>query len=289
MQKLLGLALLGLATLQSVAQTAPPSTDIYLVTLHEGQVVVNADGPVNHTHREGYDNQPYFSPDGQYVLFTSYRDGQTDIYQVRLSDGDIMQVTQTSESEYSPTITPDGGISVIRVEADGTQRLWRFDRDGSNPTLLLTDVKPVGYHAWVDATQVAMFILGDPPTLQVGTLASGEAAIVAESIGRSLHQIPGSKLISFVHKASDSDWRIRRLEVSSGTIQDIAPTLPGREDYAWTPGGELLMADGATLYTWDRYEDEWVALYDFRQHGIADITRLAVSPQGDRLAFVATR
>ena len=41
------------------------------------------------------------------------------------------RVTNTPESEYSPTVTPDGAhISVIRVEADGTQRLWRFTLDG---------------------------------------------------------------------------------------------------------------------------------------------------------------
>ena len=45
--------------------------------------------------------------------------------------GSTTRVTNTPESEYSPTVTPDGAhISVIRVEADGTQRLWRFTIDG---------------------------------------------------------------------------------------------------------------------------------------------------------------
>lgn len=288
--KKLFFVLVGLvAAFQVNAQNPPPSTDIYIVDLSTDPVSISSESLMNATDRDGYDNQPFFSPDGQYVLFTSFRENQTDIHQVDLSDGEVEQVTRTSESEYSPTVTPDGGISVIRVEADGTQRLWRFDRSGDNPSLLFTDIKPVGYHAWVDAEHIAMFILGQPPTLQVGTLASGEAEVAAESIGRSLHRIPDSKHISFVHKKSESDWRIRWLDPSAGTTKDIAPTLPGREDYAWTPDATLLMADGATLYRWDQKKDDWVAVFDFAPHGITNISRLAVSPKGDKLAFVAGR
>lgn len=289
--KSLFLILLGLvAALQVNAQNAPPSTDIYSVDLEMDPVAVSAEGLLNLTDRDGYDNQPLFSPDGQFVLFTSFREDQTDIYQVRLSDGHIEQLTETPESEYSPTVTPDGaGISVIRVEADGTQRLWKFDRSGDNPSLLFTDIKPVGYHAWVDDTKIAMFILGQPPTLQVGTLASGEAEIAAESIGRSIHRVPDTKNVSYVYKKSDDEWRIRFLNPSEGSMMDFAPTRPGREDYAWTPSRALLMADGAVLYNWDQKNGEWVALYDFAPHGITNITRLAVSPKGNKLAFVADR
>ena len=275
--------------LSATAQTAPPSTDIYLVDLKEDKVEVPTGGPINLTNRDGYDNQPFFSRDGKHLMYTSQREGQTDIYQVRLADGYIEQVTNTPESEYSPNETPDKGISVIRVEEDGTQRLWRFDRDGSNPALLFTDIKPVGYHAWVDDKRVAMFILGQPPTLQVGALASGKAAVMAESIGRSLHRIPDSKLISFVHKMSDSDWRIKQLAVDSGTVEDIVATLPGREDYAWTKHGTLLMADGASLYYLDNADQGWKMMYDFAPHGVKNITRLAIDPSAEKLAFVATR
>ena len=38
-----------------------------------------------------------------------------------------------------------------RVEADGTQRLWKVGELGEGPTLVLPGVKPAGYHAWIDA------------------------------------------------------------------------------------------------------------------------------------------
>jgi hypothetical protein len=66
--------------------------------------------------------------------------------------------------------TRDGRhISVIRVESDGTQRLWQFTLDGREPTALLPGIKPVGYPVWTDASILALFVLGGegrPATLQ---------------------------------------------------------------------------------------------------------------------------
>src|SRR5258707_11489719 len=136
----------------AVLQTAapPPDTEIYLAPLSMSGGRLTVGPPVNITSSPGYDNQPSFAPDGRSVLFTSLRGGaQTDIYRYDIAAGRVARVTNTPESEYSPTVTPDGAhISVIRVEADGTQRLWRFTMDGTEPELVLADVKPVGYHAW---------------------------------------------------------------------------------------------------------------------------------------------
>ncbi len=102
-------------------------------------------------------HQPFFDPDGRRVLYTANRDGkQTDIYEFDRTSGTTKQLTRTPEGEYSPTIPavrPSAdrlardGFTVIRVEPDGTQRLWQFDRQGQAPVLVLNDIKPVGYHA----------------------------------------------------------------------------------------------------------------------------------------------
>ena len=282
--------LLIIAFTSATAQTAPPSTDIYLVSINADNEIVAPEGPSNLTFRNGYDNQPHFTPDGQYLLYTSYREGQTDIYRIELATRQSSQVTTTPESEYSPTVLPAGnGFAVIRVEADGTQRLWRFGMDGWDAKLLLEDVKPVGYQAWIDESHVALFVLGEPPTLQIASLNTGEAALSAESIGRSLHRTPGTDRISFVHKVDDDTWVIKSLDPVTGSIEDIMPTLPGREDYAWLPDGNLLMGDGERLYLGIPLLGSWHLLHDFAPAGFNEITRIAVSPDGRQIAFVANR
>ncbi|MBA4157028.1 MAG: PD40 domain-containing protein [Gemmatimonadetes bacterium] len=268
-----------------------PATDIYLLELSERGDLFRFGTPVNATDRAGYDNQPSFTPDGQAVLYTSIReDSQADIYRYDLARRESTRITRTPESEYSPTVMPDGrSISVVRVEADSTQRLWRFDPNGSNPRLILEDVRPVGYHAWGEDTTLALFVLGDPPTLQIAGTRTGISTVMAADIGRSLHRVPGQTAISFVRKIAPDEWWIERLDLRTGEMTRLAPTLPGVEDYAWTPRGTLLMGRESELFRWDAAAEEWRRVADLAAAGVREITRLAVSPRGDRVAVVGRR
>lgn len=273
---------------------AAPSTDIHLlpVTLHNGVMSVGA--PINITARPGYDNQPSFTPDGRSVLFTSVRkDGQSDIYRYDIAKRRTVRLTRTPESEYSATVTPDGRrMSVIRVEGDSTQRLWSFALDGRDPRLEITDVKPVGYHAWADDSTLALFVLGAPATLQVVS-GGGRARTVLGGIGRSLHRIPGGQAISFVHKVSDVEWWIKRLDPGTDSVTPLVRTLPGSEDHAWMPDGSVLMARANTLYRWTppsmpmNGAADWQIIATFDAPALGRISRLAVSPTGAWLAVVA--
>jgi hypothetical protein len=270
------------------AQTSPPGTDIYLapLTWTDGKPAVG--NPVNVTRRAGYDNQPSFSFDGTFFLYTCMdTSGQTDIYRYDIERGVSTQLTDTQESEYSPTMmTGEKRFSTVRVEADGTQRLWRFDLDGSNPRLILTTVDSVGYHAWLGDEVLGLFVLGEPHTLRIAEVKKDADRIVEFNIGRCLQVVPGASKISFVHKMSEDQWRIKRYDPAAGEFEDLAHCLPGSEDYVWTPGGDILMAEGAALFIWT-WDDAWAEVAGFSEDGLKRITRLAVDPRGRWLALVA--
>jgi hypothetical protein len=48
----------------------------------------------------------------------------------------------------------------------------------------------------------------------------------------------------------------------------------------------LLMAHGDVLYKWKRGDAAWTRLADLAPLGLHGVTRMAVSPSGDRIAFV---
>jgi hypothetical protein len=272
------------------SQSDPPGTDIYVagISMEEGTLSVST--PINITNRPGYDNQPYFLPDGTGLLYTSLQENsQTDILRYDFNRKVSTRVTETRESEYSPTIMPDGKFfSTVRVELDTMQRLWKFPIDGDKPAIVLEHVKPVGYHAWGNENTVALFVLGDPPTLQIADSRTGKAEKILGRVGRSLHKIPRMEGISFVHKMSEEEWLIKQIELKSRKIMPIVKTLPKREDYAWTPGGRILMADGPKLFQFMPGKDEnWREIADFSNAGLRNITRIAVSPSGGRVALVA--
>jgi hypothetical protein len=267
---------------------APPGTDIYLapISLDRGSVTVGS--PVNITSRPGYDNQPFFSFDGSYLLYTAAdTSGATDIYRYDIRSTETSRVTDTPESEYSPTIIRGtGDFSTVRVESGGAQRLWRFDLDGGNPRLVLTAVDSVGYHTWLDENTLGLFVLGEPHTLRIADVASDTDRIVATDIGRCIATVPGEREITFVQIAGgDPSW-ITKLDQDTGKTVRLAETLPGRQDYAWTPTGDLLMADGEALFVW--MEDKgWTAAGADAPLALTNITRLAVSANGGWIALVA--
>lgn len=276
------------ALLAASAVQGPPATDIYLadVALDRGTPHVSA--PRNVTNRPGYDNQPAFLLDGRAFLYTSVReDGQAEIWRYDLATGTSRRVTSTPESEYSPTPLPDGGFAVVRVERDSTQRLWRFDGTGAHPTLLLEAVKPVGYFDFGDDHTLGLFVLGRPATLQVADLRSGRADTIAADIGRTIRKIPGRRALSFVRRVAETEWWITAYDLDSRATTPLVKTLPGVDFYVWTPGGSLLAGGGTKLFHWSPGATDWAEIADFGAAGLTTITRLALSPRGDRLAIVA--
>lgn len=286
-------SLLLVATSPALAQD-PPATDVYLVSLDRNDDgTLKAGTPRNVTARPGYDNQPSFLPDGRRLLYTAIDGGQADVWVYDLETAERRRLTATAESEYSPTPIPgEDAISVVRVEADGRQRLWRFPLAGGEPELLLPDVVGVGYHAWADGENLALFVLGEPPALHRARRGPGPSQALAENVGRALHRVPGSREISFVHKQGkdegESAWTIKKVDLETGKTEDLGPTRPRREDYAWSPSGELWTGDGGALYVRDPAGGGgWRVVADFSELGISDVTRLAVHPDGRLLAFVA--
>ena len=184
---------------------------------------------------------------------------------------------------------PDGkNISVVRVEADGTQRLWKFPLNGGQPSLILEKIKPVGYHLWIDDHTLALFILGTPNTLQIVDLKTGKTETVVANPGRIIRRIPNQNRFSFVHKISDREWVIKEFDLRMRTSASLTPTLPGVEDYAWLPSGRLLMAKDSKLFSMVPLKDkDWKEVADFSKAGLKGITRIAVSPKGDRITVVA--
>ena len=295
------IALLAAATAPLAAQPAPPATDVFIASLTVAGDEFRVGPPENISQSPGYDNQPFFAPDGRSLVFTSARGDvstkcgspQTDVYRFDLVSRQLVRVTDTPECEYSPTVTPDDSLSVIRVEADGTQRLWKFTREGKKPMVVLPDVKPVGYHAWLDENTLVLFVLGRPATLQVADAKTGKAEVVASDIGQSIQKMPGNS-VSFVQQAGEGQARtltITQVTKAGGKIvtKPLTVAVEGTRQahVAWMPDGTLLMAHNGTLHAWKAGQTGWRAVADLAALGLRNVTRLAVSPKGDRIAIVA--
>ena len=290
-RRLLGGIALLLGTATSASAQAPES-DIYLAPLRRIRDSLVVGAPVNVTHRTGYDNQPSFLPDSRGILYTSVgADGRADIWRYDIGKRLTTRVTATPESEYSATVMPGGRrMSVIRVEADSTQRLWSFALDGSDPQVLLSVQKPVGYHAWLGPMRLATYVLGKPATLHVVDSDGAHDEVRARDIGRSLHRVPGKDAFSYTQRDSAGALWITVQPATGESETILVKAASGNEFHTWTPDGVLLSATEGRLVRWNGALDStraWVPVAELGKAGVRNVSRLAVSPDGKWLAFVA--
>jgi hypothetical protein len=258
-----------------------PITNIVIMSIDAtGQP--NTKQLIKATNQTGYHNQPHFINNDS-IYFTKQMDEQTDIWRFDMATNSLSAVTQTLESEYSPTLMPDGKhFSTIRVEQDGTQRLWQFDLNGTNPQLILKSIKPVGYHSWLNPDSLALFVLGEPATLQLAKVSRDKAKVLDADIGRSIHKVPGKSMVSYtVHR--EQQHEIRVYDLASGKNKRLTDTRNGQQDYVWLNKDCLLMAEQNKLYQYCLGGD-WQLFADLPMLG--KITRLALNQDNSQLAIV---
>lgn len=293
------LSTLAVAASQPAALRPQTATDLHLFAMPDGLDSLKTATPVPVAVARGYENQPFFDPDGRRLLYTANLDGkQTDIYEYDRVTRATRQLTRTPEGEYSPTIPPvqpgaprlrREGFTAIRVEADGTQRLWQFNRAGQQPELVLPDIKPVGYHSWIDEDRLALYVLGTPATLELARVSTGVADRIASDIGRTLREVPRSGRVSFVQRTPDGAYVLQAFDPDTKFITELTTAASGSldRDYAWMPDGRtVLMTAGTTVVAWTLGTAGWRPVLDVALHGLGQASRLAVSPNGDALVLV---
>ena len=242
----------------------------------------------------GYNNQPQWITNNDLYLAVQFPNdtNQTDIWSLSLLNNVITRVTETPESEYSPTLMPDRrSISCVRVDAGAstTQRLWSYPIDRSSTGTDVLSLHPsVGYHAWLSDKKLALFMVdGTNNYLKLVNSDDQSSIQLTFGIGRSLARMKDGKL-AFVHKETRQKWVIKTMDPVSYNSTPIAETVQGSEDFALLADGTFLMGFGSKIFAMypSDPKKEWVEVADLLKFGLTNIKRLAVSRDGDRIAIV---
>jgi Tol biopolymer transport system component len=273
----------------SAASAQMPDTDIFLADVKNENGKLTFSQPLNITNRVGYDNQPYFMPDGKGLLYVAYRDTiQSDVYRYDLAKKKTSQVTNTKESEYSPNLSPDGkNISVVRVDKDNGQRFYSMPSNDVTQVHFIKGSDSIGYYCWLNDSSLAMFILGDAMTLQVLDIKTAGRKLIASDIGRCIKLSPDKKRMYFVLKQNEREWSIFSLDIATNGLTKVVATLKGSEDFAIMPDDSFLMGSEGKLYQYKPASDkDWQQVADFTS-SLIDFYRITVNAKGDRIALVS--
>ncbi|HEY3174014.1 MAG TPA: DPP IV N-terminal domain-containing protein, partial [Thermoanaerobaculia bacterium] len=133
-----------------------PSNAIAVDVLGPGQLVFDA-SPVRENLREialggrlaeegrrltqgnASDRQPAYSPDGEWIVFSSSRSGNLDLWEVSTKTGTIKRLTDDSADDWDPGFTRDGKHLLWSSNRTRAFEIWIADADGSGARRLTKD------------------------------------------------------------------------------------------------------------------------------------------------------
>ena len=275
------------------AQQAPsnfPETDIFLFDFDANASANALSQGRNVTDRVGYDNQPYFTKDSDSFVYSRDDGVQTDIYEYALKNDTHKRLTNSDKSEFSPTPSPDN--TKISFVFERNNSIWHADRGQENdPRWSLETAgveEPVGYFARNYKTGDILFWsrYGYNVTL---TNAEKQAYhyVAGNAVPATPYIIPGTDNFSFVHRQANGTVWIKELNPTTKAVRPLTPIVGTNANYTWAPDGSIIQIENNTVHKWrEGTENGWIEIADLSKLGIKNANRVAVSPNGKKIAIV---
>jgi ketosteroid isomerase-like protein len=250
----------------------------------------------NISRHPGYDNQPSFFSDGKLVFASQIAVLDETGHAVQAVVHDFAKGTSTpmpGALGFSPTPAADGSLMLLR---DGHVIL----HEASAKETQLTDTKDAGYFARFDDETWVLYmndkqrriVMYDAKTKALEPMALG--SITAP------FRIPGKRAVTFVafepfpvpegEAATPRKLFLRELNLDDRRVTTLASiAFPTSGSHVWTTRNTLLIASGHTIYEWNPAKpDVWHTAATFDDPELQGLTRIAISPRGDRIALVST-
>jgi TolB protein len=92
--------------------------------------------------------RPAWRPEAADLLFTSNRDGNSEIYLLRAGAGEWINLTRHEAGDNWPAWSPDGTRIAFQSRRTGNLDIWTMKADGSEPVRLTDDPEPDYLPSW---------------------------------------------------------------------------------------------------------------------------------------------
>ncbi len=268
---------------------AQENTEVYLMDITSAYSGLEVYNFKNISNNSGYDNQPSFI-DNNTVVFAGNNKNQADIASYSISSEEKTFFNSPTEGgEYSPMQIPNSKkIAAVRLDPDGKQRLYTYGKNGSHEETIPN--LQVAYYAFKDEhTLLASVLAQNELNLVVANVQTQKVDTLKYNTGRSIHKVPNTKkTMSYTFLNEDDNYDVYQLNMETLESFFVVELPIGIQDHIWLSESKLLIGSGNKLFLYDLFgPGEWKEVANLSEYNIANITRLAVSPNGEKLALVA--
>ena len=285
MKKLLFLSLLSI----SLSSHSQQNSQIYTFDIspaYEGLELLNIQ---NVSSNEGYNNQPSFQTD-DFILYSSNNEGQNDIakFHVTYRVWEWLNTPTKNGSEFSPQTFPSSNdVAAVRLDKDGLQRLYKYDSQSGNSTEIIPELQVAYFAFYTEKEMLATVLNGEKMDLGLIDLKNKSVDTLFRNAGRSLQKIPKTNSMSYSLVNEEGNLDLYLLDMDSKESFFITEMPIGIQDCVWLNDTQILIGSGNKLYMYDTLgEPEWNRVASLEEFGIKNITRMAISPNGKKLALV---
>ena len=100
------------------------------------------------TDQSSDNRYPRVSPDGKTIAFTSYRDGNGEIYSIDTSGGSLKRLTNSLGEAEAATWTGSSSQLAFASNRDGDYEIYVMNADGSGQAALTNNTVDDRWPAW---------------------------------------------------------------------------------------------------------------------------------------------
>jgi hypothetical protein len=266
------------------------NTEVYLFDIDTSNGKTVLKNLRNVSNSDGYDNQPSFFNEG-ILLFSGNNKGQTDIAQYNISTGKRSWINKTTAGgEYSPKKMLLGDdVAAVRLDTNGLQRLYYYNPNTKESRLAMEDIQVAYYHFYNINTLVSAVLDLNELNLVISDIQENKNDTIVTNVGRSIHGVPNQKYVSYTVINEEKNHDLYIIDIDGDRESYFVCQLPiGIQDYAWLDEFRIVIGSNSKLFVYDTLEyPEWREWYSLVDNDLFNISRLSVSPNGNKIALVA--
>jgi serine/threonine protein kinase len=202
------------------------------------------------TRGNGSDRQPAYSPDGQWVIFSSNRSGNLDLWEVFVKTGAVRRVTEDAAEDWDPGFAFGGKKILWSSNRSKHFEIWMANADGSGARQVTHDGVDAENPTATPDGQWIVYASANPARRGIWKIhpdGSGAARLVEGDA--TLPEIsPDGQYVSYKANILPASVTVAVVRLADGArvpFQIVAPTrnsglseLAGRS--RWMPGGKML-------------------------------------------------
>jgi TolB protein len=194
---------------------------------------------------------PKLSPDGRQLVYTGYKSGYADVYEIDLGSGSRNRIIKFPGTNSGAAYSPDGRSLAVTLSKDGNPELYVTSAGGGSPRRLTRTPGVESSPTWSPDGNEIIYSSDDRGAPQLYRISSGGGSGRPISTGHGYNTEPSwspdGKKVAFTVRDGGS-FSVCVLELGSGSCRTVA----AGEGPAWGPDSRhLIYSSGAAIILLD--------------------------------------